>query len=220
MDSQKVKFDLSFTPEVDKYIEIYKKQGKVPTVAGFANRIGTDEASIYAWADKKKKDENGNITDEYARPNFRDAIKRLEQASKQAEEKKEEKRSQLNEKQELFCQLYSKNRETFGNGTMAYATAYGIDPENKDSIASARSSASTLLTNPNILERVNELLGDITDEEVDQELAFVIRQNYELPSKVAAIREWNKVKGRIIDKIDHTTKGKALPTPIYGGKSE
>lgn len=224
MDGQKpqVKFDLSFTPEVDKYIEIYKKQGKVPTVAGFANRIGTDEQSIYAWADKKKKDENGNLTDEYARPNFRDAIKRLEEASKQAEEKKEEQNSELNEKQELFCQLYASDREFFANGTESYIEAYGIDTSRPGAYNSARSSASRLLTDVNILKRINEILegGNLNDSFVDKQLEFVITQNADFSSKIAAIREYNKLKTRIIDRIDHTTKGKEMPTPIYGGKSE
>lgn len=216
IQASKLRFDLSFIDEVDKYIEIYKKQGKVPTVEGFARRIGTDEQSVYAWANKKKKDEQGNITDELARPKFHAAIKRLEESSAHLQEKKD---SALNPQQELFCQLYARSREFFGNAVQSYCAAYGIDANDKNANHGARSSAYRLLTNADILKRVDQLLGDLTEEQVDQELAFVIRQNYELPSKVAAIREWNKVKGRIIEKIDHTTKGKELPTPIYNGKS-
>lgn len=211
MDSQKVKFDLSFTPEVDKYIEIYKKQGKVPTVAGFANRIGTDEASIYAWADKKKKDENGNITDEYARPSFRAAIQRLKEASVVEEQKKEEKKSELNPKQEMFCKIYATSNQFFGNATQSYIIAYGLNADDKGDYESARRSASALMTNLDILNRIDELLRDITDELVDQELAYVIRQREELPSKMAAIREYNKVKRGISDKLDVDLKSGGQP---------
>ena len=213
---QSVKFDLSFTPEVERYIEIYKKQGKIPSLEGFASRIGTDVESVLAWANKKKKDEQGNLTEQLARPHFYAAITKLQQIEKELTEKKE---SELNPKQELFCQLYATSREHFANGGLAYATAYGIDITDKKAYDGARTSASILLTNLKILERVDQLLGDLTDEIVDQELAYVIRQRDELPSKVAAIREYNKLKSRIIEKIDHTTKGKEMPTPIYGGKS-
>ena len=40
----------------------------------------------------------------------------------------------------------------------------------------------------------------MTDAAVDAELATVIQQNEERAPKVAAIREFNKVRGRIIDK--------------------
>lgn len=215
-----VKFQLSFTQEVDTYIQRSRKELKDVSVGGFAKFIGTDEKSIWAWATKNKKDENGVTTSELARPSFFAAIKGLEKLEKEDKVKliKEEmKEERLNPKQELFCQLYAKSRESFGNGALSYANAYGIDIANKPSYDTARTSASTLLTNPNILLRIKTLLGDITDQEVDEELAFVIRQSYELPSKVAAIREWNKLKSRITEKMDHTTNGKDLPTPIYNG---
>lgn len=208
---QDIKFSSSFTPEIDTYIIECQKNSTKPTVKGFATRIGTDVHSLWAWAGKKKKDDQGNITDQLARPNFNAALMKLYEL-----EKKKDKII-LNPRQELFCQLYAKSREHFGNAWQSYVAAYEIDPENKDQYNNARASASMLLANPNILQRVNELLGDLTEKEVDQELAYVVRQNYELPSKIAAIREFNKLKGRVTERIDHTTKGKELPQPIMGG---
>jgi len=202
-----VKFDLKFTPEVDLYIEDCRKQQIKPTVKGFATRIGTDLYSVWAWADKKKKDEKGQPTNELARPKFKEALTKLYELEKQIEE---EVRPKLNEKQELFCQLYATSHEYFGNGKLSYMLAYGMNIDDKAQHNSAAASASKLLTNLNVASRVAELLGAITEEIVDAELAYVIRQREELPSKVAAIREWNKVKSRVTDKLDLTSKGEKV----------
>ncbi len=62
-----------------------------------------------------------------------------------------------------------------------------------------------LLRNNKILERCSELLNDwMTENHVDAELAKVVRQNGELAPKVMAIREFNKLKGRITDKVKVT----------------
>lgn len=209
--SPEVKFNLSFTDDVDKYIKECQDNKIKPTVKGFATRLGTDLFSINAWANKKKKDDKGNQSEELARPKFNAAIKKLHELEKIDEKLK------LNLKQEMFCKLYATNRELFGNATQSYCVAYGIDSGNKEACRIAASSAFNLLINTDIQKRINELLQAITDEMIDQELAYVALQRFELPSKVAAIREFNKLKGRITEKIDHTTKGKELPTPILGG---
>src|SRR3990167_11007504 len=109
----------------------------------------------------------------------------------------------LNPKQELFCQNYVNNRETFGNGTISYAGAYGLDvslngsEEQKSQYWSANVCAAQLLAIPSIKDRVVKLLNDLLkDEIVDGELSKVIQQDNELGAKVSAIREWYKVKGR------------------------
>jgi|GEM_PF-3024845 len=216
MDTQQpIKFSREFTAEVEKYIEIYKKQGKKPTIEGFARRIGTDEQSVWAWATKRKKDEQGNVTDQLARPNFYEAIKKLEALQNESSEEK------LTQKQELFCQYYASDKEFFANGTQSYIQAYGLDREKVSDYKNAMSAASDLLRNPKIITRINELLesGGLNDAFVDKQLQFVISQSYDLSSKIAGIREYNKLKARIIDRLDHTTKGDKLPQPIYGGKS-
>lgn len=211
-----IKFDLSFIDEAQKYIDIYKKQGKRPSVEGFANRIGTDKASVIAWADKKKKDAAGNITDEYARPTFRAVVESIITLENAPEEDK------LTPQQELFCNLYASEKEFFGNGTQSYIEAYGIDLSKPNAYRTAQVSASQNLSKPMILKRIREImeLGNFNDEFVDKELQFIIAQRADLSAKTAAIREYNKLKTRIIERVDHTTKGKEMPTPIYNGKSE
>ena len=116
--------------------------------------------------------------------------------------------AKLNPKQQLFCELYATNRDMFGNGVECYGEAYGLDLTIPNKYAAARTGAYRLLTNSDVLVRIQELLdlGPLSDAVVDRELAFVIAQNAELPSKVAAIREYNKLKGRITDKMEHLGK--------------
>jgi Terminase small subunit len=118
----------------------------------------------------------------------------------------------LNPKQEFFCQLYATDREFFGNGTQSYIEAYDPDQSKPNWYNTARSRASELLTSPNVLARINELLDlTLNDPHVDKQLALVITQNADYSSKVAAIREYNKLKQRIVEKIDHTSGGKPIP---------
>jgi hypothetical protein len=61
--------------------------------------------------------------------------------------------------------------------------------------------SSKLLKKPEIQERITVLLNELLkDEIVDAELAKLIKQDGELPVKIRAINEYNKVRGRIIDK--------------------
>ncbi len=127
-------------------------------------------------------------------------------ASKKTNSDKEGAGSELNERQERFCQLYC-SLEFFANGSKAYAEAYGIDLErNPEKHNSVRVNASELLTNINILHRINELLdlSGLNDSFVDKQLLFVITQNADFSSKVSAIREYNKLRQRITDKLIHS----------------
>lgn len=112
-----------------------------------------------------------------------------------------------NPNHEMFCQLYASNKEFFGNGVASYVEAYHINLQKKGAYNSARANASILLTNHSILDRIREIMDiEINDLMVDKELAFVIKQDAEFSSKVAAIREYNQLKGRIIKKIEHSGK--------------
>lgn len=114
----------------------------------------------------------------------------------------------LNPQQEKFCKLYATDKEFFGNGVQAYAEAYAIDLRVRGAYQSARADASRLLTNANILERINKLLdeGGLNDSFVDKQLLFVINQNADFSSKMAAIREYNKLKQRVTERLEHTGK--------------
>lgn len=114
----------------------------------------------------------------------------------------------LNPKQELFCKLFATDREFFGNGTQAYIEAYDPPRKSKNWYVAARNSASDLLTKPYILDRINELLeeGGLNDVHVDKQLAFLITQNADMKTKISAIKEYNKLKSRILEKSEVTHK--------------
>lgn len=127
---------------------------------------------------------------------------------------KDKKKRSLNSKQELFCQHFATNKEVFGNGVDSYMLAYGpIGPNGKPlTYMSAKTNAWRLLTNADILARIDELMDIyINDQVVDKNLGIVVLQNADFSSKVAAIREYNKLKGRIIEKKDITSGGKPIP---------
>ena len=130
--------------------------------------------------------------------------------------------------QEMFCQLYTKNRELFGNATLSYAEAYdyrldefsdiapvigkndkgndilGVSPQRK-AYNICSSLASRLLKTEKINARVQKLLNELlTQEFVDSELAKVVAQDRKPDAKIRAINEFNKVRGRHApEKVDH-----------------
>lgn len=149
-------------------------------------------------------------------------------------------RKKLNPKQHQFCRLYTKNSYLFGNATMCYAKAYGFDLDslsedaiykeelvNKETgeIKSIKTddssytkayrvcqvSSARLLSNDIINQCILELLNEsMTDTEVDAEIVWIMRQRIDLSPKIQAIKEYNKMKGRVIDKREVEIKGLSL----------
>lgn len=115
----------------------------------------------------------------------------------------------LTPKQEKFCQLYATEIEFFGNGVQSYIEAYNVNTSRPGAYSSASSRASQMLTNINILERIDQLLEQVAlnDQHVDKQLAFWIRQKASPQAAIAAIREYNALKQRVIKKIDATLSG-------------
>lgn len=114
--------------------------------------------------------------------------------------------NKLNPKQEAFCELYTQSTEFFGNGVQSYVEAYNPDTSKPNWYNTARSSASQLLTSINVLARIDELLeeGGFNDQFVDKQIKFLMTQNADFSNKLGAIREYNKLKARIHDKLDHS----------------
>ncbi|OHB92407.1 MAG: hypothetical protein A2Z57_12055 [Planctomycetes bacterium RIFCSPHIGHO2_12_39_6] len=111
----------------------------------------------------------------------------------------------LNLQQIKFCEFYV-TADFFGNGVVAYAEAYNIDVSKPGQHAVARTGAWRLLTNADILKYINVMLDSegFNDAFVDKQLLLAITQNADLGAKVAAIREFNKLKKRIEDKLTIT----------------
>lgn len=117
-------------------------------------------------------------------------------------------KKKLTPKQELFCKLFATNREYFGNGTQAYAKAYNIDLTQRGKQSIAKSNASRLLTYDYISEYINKQLdlGGLNDERVDKELLFLIEQNVNYNVKLGAIKEYNSLRKRIIQREEVNKK--------------
>ena len=119
--------------------------------------------------------------------------------------KKKSAGDKLNPLQRKFGKLYASEREFFGNGVQAYAKAYGMDLSTRGAYQSAKSAASRLLTNVNLLAYINELLDlSLNEAHVDKQLAFLITQNADFGAKLGAIREFNALRKRITQKFEGT----------------
>jgi len=114
----------------------------------------------------------------------------------------------LTPKQEKFCQLYTTDREFFGNGTQSYIEAYDVNMSRPGAYKSAQASASRLLSNVIILERIDELMEiTLNDAHVDKQMGFWITQKASPQASVSAIKEYNQLKGRIVKKIEGKFEG-------------
>lgn len=129
-------------------------------------------------------------------------------AHKGSEISKEGNPYELNDNQVEFCRLYATG-EMRGHGVRCYAQAYNKDLEQQGVYNSCKVAASHLLTQDNILSYIRDLFEDkdLNDTIVDNELAYVIKQNADFGSKVAAIKEYNALKARITKKLELSTGG-------------
>jgi hypothetical protein len=120
-------------------------------------------------------------------------------------------------KQAKFCELYvDGTKDFFGNGVECYLEVYDIDKSKPNWYKAACACASRLLSNAKVIDKISNLLeeGGLNDVFVDKQLKFLLTQYADFGSKLGAIKEYNKLKQRITDKIDLTSKGKALPVLV------
>jgi len=115
-------------------------------------------------------------------------------------------KSKLTDKQLLCAKLYVQAGPERGNKTKAYTKAFGKDLSDEKEYNYCRSSSNRLFTNDSFLAYLNPLIEKVfmvDDNEVDRELNWLILQREHLSSKVAAIKVYNKLKGRAIKTIKH-----------------
>lgn len=105
----------------------------------------------------------------------------------------------LTQKREKFCQLYATDSEFFGNGVQSYIEAYEPNMSKPNWYKTACASASQLLSNIKVCERINQILEEsgFNDVAVDKQLAFLLTQHADFKSKLGAIKEYNKLKQRV-----------------------
>lgn len=105
----------------------------------------------------------------------------------------------LTKKQEAFCELFVTVSEFSGNGTQSYIEAFDINLGRPGAYESARTEAHKLLSTPKIIARCNELIeeGGLNDQNIDKQLVFLVNQNADFKTKMAAIKEYNLMKERV-----------------------
>lgn len=105
----------------------------------------------------------------------------------------------LNEKQELFCQLYASDEEFFGNWVQTYIEVYKPDQTKKNRYNTACASVSRMLSNVKLCDRINEILEEkwLNDNFVDKQLLFLINQHQDKSTKLWAIKEYNTLRARV-----------------------
>jgi len=130
------------------------------------------------------------------------------------QEEIEESEEELTIKRERFCILYASDSEFFANGVQSYIEAFSSEGHHVN-YNSAKVRASELLTNRNILKRINEILElrGLNDPFVDKQLEFIITQNADLSTKLNGIREYNRLKSRIEEKIKHSFDNSNVLSP-------
>jgi len=109
---------------------------------------------------------------------------------------------QLTAEQEHFCRLYATDYDCMGNGTRAYIIAYGLNPENPNDYKTASVGSTRNLDKPHVIAKINQLLDaeGLNDLNTDKQLLHLIQQHADKPTKLNAIKEYNKMRGRIIER--------------------
>lgn len=135
---------------------------------------------------------------------------------------KKNKEKSLRWKQERFCRLYSTDREFFANGVQTYIEVYEPNTSKPNWYKTVCAAASRLLSNVKVCYRINKLLemNGLNDAFVDKQLTFLVTQHSDLGNKLGAIREYNKLKQRIIDKQDIQSGGKPITVNLTTYKKD
>lgn len=119
----------------------------------------------------------------------------------------------LSLREKLFCDFYLSD-EYFGNGERALRAFYEAQGKKIPSKRGLRTMASRMLTKDNVIYYINKKIErlKINNKIVDSQLAFLIFQMEDKKVKLGALHEYNTLHGRIIKRIDATTKGKSFNT--------
>jgi hypothetical protein len=123
---------------------------------------------------------------------------------------------QLKPEQRTFAELYVKDPDCFGNGAQAYAKAYNINLLLPGAYETACAAASRLLRFVKVCDYIRAMLdaSSLNELNADRNLAFCLNQFDDLHVKLGALREYNKIKGRITAK--HHVTGAILQPVMFG----
>lgn len=117
----------------------------------------------------------------------------------------------ISNEQEKFCQLFARDEKLAGRPYECFMKVYGHDLEPHQTPEFVRKEAKALLTNDNIIQRINSLLEEdgFNDQNVDKQHLFLINQHADFSTKMKGIEHYNKLKKRTNDAPVFI-----MPTPI------
>lgn len=109
--------------------------------------------------------------------------------------------SKLNQQQQRFCIEYVRG-DNMGNGTRTYANVY--DYELQENYNTCREGAKRLLQQNKVIQYIDLLIykAGFNADSVDLHLSYLIHQQADFGTKLGAIKEYNKLQGRITDKME------------------
>lgn len=241
--AQPIAFSNNFTDQAKTFIEDSKKKSVAPTLKGFAQLIGVSEETLLSWANKKKKDPQGNLTEELARPKFNAVIKTIQKLSaEQSPDPKADKKKpakikdgrpakfksvdELQEKiDKYFESCWSQKLDMFGNPIFV-----------KDEKGKKTDEKVMVQTRPYTITGLAVALDTsretLINYEKNEDFFDTIKRAKERCHSYAeeSLFIGKNPSGAIFnlknnygweDKsaVDHTTKGEKLPNPIMGGGS-
>jgi hypothetical protein len=117
----------------------------------------------------------------------------------------------ISNEQEKFCQLYARDPKLAGKPYECFMKVYKDQLEPHQTPEVVRKEAKALLTQDNIIQRINGLLEEdgFNDQNVDKQHLFLINQHGDLGVKMKGIEHYNKLKRRTSDQPIFV-----LPRPI------
>jgi len=103
-------------------------------------------------------------------------------------------KTRLKPRPEAFCVRYAAS----GNAVKSYGEVYGFDLSDLQQYMTAAAGANRILKKDKISQRISELLDQagFNDSSVDNQLNLLIKQQADLKTKMAAIKEYNNLKHR------------------------
>lgn len=193
-----------------------------PTLEGLATLLAVTKDTLMQWASKRKKDEQGNITEELARPHFHQAITRLQEIEKNGKPKHAGGRPPLYTSAEELQKIIDEYFDYCDNKTKEiHSDKLGDmivpDPEPYTMSGLAYRLGIDRKTLINYGER-DGFFHTIKKARARVEADIERRMNGKdtfTPGLIFNAK--NNFGWQETQNIDHTTKGKELPTPIMGG---
>ena len=104
---------------------------------------------------------------------------------------------------EIFCRYFTTAGEFYGNGVRSALHAHNLDALDQRQYRMAKTISYSYLSNEKVLKRINDLMeeGGFNDVNADKQLLFLMTQNSDYSSKLGALKEYNKLKQRVLDRM-------------------